>query len=37
MFTTQTQHQELSKGTCHMKYTNLCNEKKEPNHQHQGI
>jgi len=24
-------------GSCHMKYTNLCNEEKKVKHQHQGI
>jgi len=38
MLTTQNTTSRTFKGSCHMKYKNLCNEeKKELNHQHQGI
>jgi len=37
MFTTWNITFRTPQGSCHMKYTNLCNEKKKPNHQHQGI
>jgi hypothetical protein len=38
MLTTWNITSRTPQGSCHMKYTNLCNEeKKDPNHQHQGI
>jgi hypothetical protein len=37
MFITWNITSRTSQGSCHMKYTNLCNEKKKLNHRHQGI
>ncbi len=37
MLTTQNITLKTPQGSCHMNYTNLCNEKKKANHQHQGI
>jgi hypothetical protein len=38
MLTTKNITSRTPQGSCHMKYTNLCNkEKKKTNHQHQGI
>jgi len=37
MLTTQNITSRTLQSFCHMKYTNLCNKKREPNHQHQGI
>jgi len=38
MLTTQNTTSKTLQGSCHKKYTNLCNEEKiEANHQHQGI
>jgi hypothetical protein len=37
MLTTQNITSKTPQGSCHMKNTNLCDEKKETNHQHQGI
>jgi hypothetical protein len=37
MLTTRNITSRTPQGSCHMKYTNLCNEEKKKNHQHQGI